>query len=162
MQSDDTTRGPSRGLILPRPDGTRVEVSEPFEIADEWVCVAKLVGKEHDLPWLGEDAPPEQEDEITHTLFMARGRGASSEQAVRDAMTQVERSTGRTSARIQMKTEPPRMRVNTPAKAVAKQDRVQQSRIRAATKSSAADSHPPSEPGWFARLFGRKKTPKVE
>jgi hypothetical protein len=144
-------------MVLPRADGTRVEVSEPFEIGDEWVCVAKLVGREHDLPWLGEEPP--EEDEVTHTLFMARGRGSSPEHAVRDAMSQVERSTEHTSLRIQLKTEPPTLRVHTPPRALARQARVQRSRIAAAAKRIEPSSEPP-EQGWLARIFGKKNSSK--
>lgn len=160
MESDDTTRRLTRGVVLPRSDGSRVEVSEPFEIGDEWACVAKLVGREHDLPWLGEEPRAEEENEVTHTLFMARGRGASPEEAVRDAMSQVERSTSRTSLRINLKTEPPLLRVTAPPKAVARQMRVQKSRVEAATKRAEQSSSPSVEPGWLARFFGKKKAPK--
>lgn len=148
-------------MVLPRADGSRVEVSEPFEIGEEeWACVAKLVGREHDLPWLGEEPRSEEDHEVTHTLFMAKGRGASPEEAVRDAMAQVERSTSRTSLRIQLKTEPPLLRVSTPPRTVARQKRVQKSREDAATKRAARDSSPAEEPGWLARFFGKKKEPK--
>ncbi len=135
-------------------------MSEPFEIGDEWVCVAKLVGREHDLPWLGEEPRDEEENEVTHTLFMARGRGTSPEQAVRDAMSQVERSTGPAPLRIHTKTEPPTRRVSLAPRAQARQARVQQSREAAVTKRTAPPSEPPAERGWLARFFGKKTTSK--
>jgi hypothetical protein len=147
-------------MVLPRPDGTRVEVSEPFEIGDEWACVAKLVGREHDLPWLGEEPRSEEDHEVTHTLFMAKGRGASPEEAVRDAMSQVERSTLRTSLRIHLKTEPPRLRVTAAPSALARQKRLQKSRENAVTKKAERDSTPAEREGWLARIFGKKKAPK--
>jgi hypothetical protein len=146
-------------MILPRPDGTRVEVSEPFEIGDEWACVAKLVGREHDLPWLGDEPRSEEGHEVTHTLFMAKGRGASPEEAVRDAMSQVERSTLRTSLRIQLKTEPPRRRVTAAPSTLALQKRVQKSREDAVTKKAERDATPAKRAGWLTRFFGKKKAP---
>ncbi|MEO6572244.1 MAG: hypothetical protein ABIP89_00295, partial [Polyangiaceae bacterium] len=132
---------------MPRADGTRVEVSEPFGIGDEWVCVAKLVGREHDLPWLGDEPRAEDDDEVTHTLFMARGRGTSPEQAVRDAMSQVERSTKHTSLQIHTKTEPPSRHVSILPRAKARQVRVQESRSAAAVNRADPRAEPvPSMP----------------
>ncbi|MEO6419760.1 MAG: hypothetical protein ABIP39_10155, partial [Polyangiaceae bacterium] len=104
--------------------------------------------------------------------FMARGRGTSPEQAVRDAMSQVERSTKHTSLKIHTKTEPPSRHVSIPPRAKARQARVQESRSAAAAKRADPRADPvtsippkpisqtPVERGWLARFFDTKKSPK--
>ncbi len=64
--------------------GTRVEVGEPIHLgpgAKPWMCAVKLVGQKRD------DLP--QEGEPTQTLLVRTGRGATPEEAQREAMAQL-------------------------------------------------------------------------
>jgi hypothetical protein len=61
--------------------GTRVEVSEPIHIGGEtpWMCAVKLVGHKG----------PELDSDQTQTLLVRTGRGATPEEAQRNAMGQL-------------------------------------------------------------------------
>jgi hypothetical protein len=64
--------------------GTRVEVGEPIHLgtgAKPWMCAVKLIGQKRD------DIP--QEPEPTQTLLVRTGRGATPEEAQREAMAQL-------------------------------------------------------------------------
>jgi hypothetical protein len=110
--------------------GTRVEVSEPIHTGGTapWMCAVKLVG--HKGPELDSDA--------TQTLLVRTGRGATPEEAQRNAMAQLTLVYGSpvdpppSPTISQMKTDPP-----------------------AAPRPSA----PPvkKKEGLLARLFGKKK-----
>jgi hypothetical protein len=65
--------------------GTRVEVGEPVNVGGDppWMCAVKLVGRKRDVP---ED--PEH-PEPTQTLLVRTGRGATPEDARRDAFAQL-------------------------------------------------------------------------
>ena len=65
--------------------GTRVEVGEPVKVGGDrpWMCAVKLVGQKRDVP---ED--PEH-PEPTQTLLVRTGRGATPEDARRDALAQL-------------------------------------------------------------------------
>ena len=65
--------------------GTRVEVGEPLRVGGDrpWMCAVKLVGQKRDVP---ED--PEH-PEPTQTLLVRTGRGATPEDARRDALAQL-------------------------------------------------------------------------
>jgi hypothetical protein len=65
--------------------GTRVEVGEPVHVGGDrpWMCAVKLVGQKRDVP---ED--PEH-PEPTQTLLVRTGRGATPEDARRDALAQL-------------------------------------------------------------------------
>jgi len=65
--------------------GTRVEVGEPVRVGGDrpWMCAVKLVGQKRDMP---ED--PEH-PEPTQTLLVRTGRGATPEDARRDALAQL-------------------------------------------------------------------------
>jgi len=65
--------------------GTRVEVGEPVKVGGDrpWMCAVKLVGQKRDVP---ED--PEH-PEPTQTLLVRTGRGATPEDARRDALSQL-------------------------------------------------------------------------
>jgi hypothetical protein len=65
--------------------GTRVEVGEPVNVGGDrpWMCAVKLVGQKRDVP---ED--PEH-PEPTQTLLVRTGRGATPEDARRDALAQL-------------------------------------------------------------------------
>ncbi|MDB4998824.1 MAG: hypothetical protein JWM74_6256 [Myxococcaceae bacterium] len=99
MGDEEDKTGTRRRMTVPFGDGAlRVELGEPFVVEDEdgrdeWVCIAKLLGREKPLPWLGVDEPPPvAEAEITHTMFLSQGRGGTPEAAIKDAMTQLERA----------------------------------------------------------------------
>jgi hypothetical protein len=63
--------------------GTRVEVGEPIRVGGDrpWMCAVKLVGRKRDEPV--EDSEP------TQTLLVRTGRGATAEDARRDALAQL-------------------------------------------------------------------------
>jgi len=65
--------------------GTRVEVGEPVRVGGDrpWMCAVKLVGQKRDLP-----DDPEHPDP-TQTLLVRTGRGATPEDARRDALAQL-------------------------------------------------------------------------
>jgi hypothetical protein len=74
---------PARGRFkVQHRGGTRVEVGEPVRIGGDlpWMCAVKLVGRKTDDP---EDGEP------TQTLLVRTGRGATPEDAQRDAMAQL-------------------------------------------------------------------------
>ncbi|MGD0525244.1 MAG: hypothetical protein ABSE49_08880 [Polyangiaceae bacterium] len=62
--------------------GAHVEVGEPINVGGDkpWMCAVKLVGKKRD-----ESA----EDEPTQTLLVRTGRGATAEDARREALSQL-------------------------------------------------------------------------
>lgn len=62
--------------------GARVEVGEPIRVGGDrpWMCAVKLVGRKRDEP---EDPEP------TQTLLVRTGRGATAEDARRDALAQL-------------------------------------------------------------------------
>jgi hypothetical protein len=65
--------------------GTRVEVGEPVRVGGDrpWMCAVKLVGQKRDVP-----DDPEHPDP-TQTLLVRTGRGATPEDARRDALAQL-------------------------------------------------------------------------
>ena len=65
--------------------GTRVEVGEPVKVGGDrpWMCAVKLVGQKRDMP----DDP--EHPEPTQTLLVRTGRGATPEDARRDALAQL-------------------------------------------------------------------------
>jgi hypothetical protein len=70
---------------VPHRGGTRVEVGEPIHVGGDrpWMCAVKLVGRKRDMP----DDP--EHPEPTQTLLVRTGRGASAEDARRDALAQL-------------------------------------------------------------------------
>jgi hypothetical protein len=70
---------------VPHRGGTRVEVGEPINVGGDrpWMCAVKLVGRKRDLPEDPEYLEP------TQTLLVRTGRGASAEDARRDALAQL-------------------------------------------------------------------------
>lgn len=62
--------------------GAHVEVGEPIHVGGErpWMCAVKLVGKKRDVS---------DEDEPTQTLLVRTGRGATAEDARREALSQL-------------------------------------------------------------------------
>ena len=85
MPSDEEKNGadsqPSGRFFVPHRGGTRVEVSEAIYIgsAGSWMCAVKLLGRKD----------PEVEAEATQTLLVRTGRGATPEEAQRNAMAQL-------------------------------------------------------------------------
>lgn len=75
-------------FFLQHRGGTRVEVGEPIHLGSgpkPWMCAVKLVGqKRDDVPEPDQDAP-----EPTQTLLVRTGRGATPEEAQREAMAQL-------------------------------------------------------------------------
>lgn len=67
---------------VPHRGGTHVEVGEPILVGGErpWMCAVKLVGKKRD---------PSEDPEPTQTLLVRTGRGATAEDARRDALAQL-------------------------------------------------------------------------
>ncbi len=118
---------------------TRVEVSEPIHTGgtNPWMCAVKLVGHKH------ADTEPEPDAEATQTLLVRTGRGATPEEAQRNAMAQLTLVYGSPvdpppSPMIsQMKTDPPAAMPET------------QSKIKAAA--------PAKKPSLLERLFGKRK-----
>ncbi|HEY8039399.1 MAG TPA: hypothetical protein VIF15_06375 [Polyangiaceae bacterium] len=62
--------------------GARVEVGEPINVGGErpWMCAVKLVGRKRE---------PSDDAEPTQTLLIRTGRGATPEDARRDALAQL-------------------------------------------------------------------------
>ncbi len=106
-REDDESSGPASGrTTIAHADGYSVEVGDPFCLeGGEWICVAKLMGREEraaaeeaaargdsSADWLEGDAPVPSSDgmTITHTMFLAQGHGRSAEEAVKDALSQVD------------------------------------------------------------------------
>jgi hypothetical protein len=118
-----------------------VEVSEPIHTGgtNPWMCAVKLVGRKTSAP------EPDPDAEATQTLLVRTGRGATPEEAQRNAMAQLTLVYGSPvdpppSPMIsQMKTEPPA--------AMPAVD------VRAKVKAPT----PTKKPGLLERLFGKRK-----
>lgn len=112
--------------------GARVEVSEAIHTggAIPWMCAVKLIGRKG----------PEVDADSTQTLLVRTGRGATPEEAQRNAMAQLTLVYGSpvdpppSPTISQMKTDPP-----------------------PAERERPAPVDPPKRPSFFDRLFGRKK-----
>lgn len=114
--------------------GTHVEVGEAIHVGGErpWMCAVKLVGKKRD----------ESEDpEPTQTLLVRTGRGATAEDARRDALAQLTLVYG-------SPVEPP------PAPIISQKpsDPPPPSPPPAASTSAGAGA----KRSWLSRLLGRK------
>ena len=113
-------------FFVPHRGGTRVEVSEPIHCGGQtpWLCAVKLVGRKG----------PEVDAEATQTLLVRTGRGATPEEAQRNALSQLTLVYGSpvepapSTTIMQKKTDPP-----------------------------SAPVEPPKRPSIFARMFGKKK-----
>jgi len=127
----------TRRFQVPHRGGTRVEVGEPIHVGGDrpWMCAVKLVGRKRDVQ---ED--PEQ-PEPTQTLLVRTGRGASAEDARRDAIAQLTLVYG-------SPVEPP------PAAVIVQKP---SDPPPAAPSGGRADSStsPPARRGWLSRLMGR-------
>jgi hypothetical protein len=81
---DDEEESKSRTgrFHVPHRGGTHVEVGEPIHVGGDrpWMCAVKLVGKKRD---------PSEDGEPTQTLLVRTGRGATAEDARRDALAQL-------------------------------------------------------------------------
>ena len=77
---------------VPHRGGARIEVGEPIKVggAKPWMCAVKLVGQKRDDSAGGEKDPrpgaDTAEPEPTQTLLVRTGRGATPEEAQREAM----------------------------------------------------------------------------
>jgi hypothetical protein len=83
---DDISESPrsrTGPFFVPHRGGTRVEVSEPIHCGGEkpWLCAVKLVGRK------GPDV--DVDVEATQTLLVRTGRGATPEEAQRNALSQL-------------------------------------------------------------------------
>jgi hypothetical protein len=81
-------------FVLPHRGGTQVEVGKPICVGGDrpWLCAVKLVGRKNGPD--GADAPDdadlvEGQADVTQTLLVRTGRGASPEEAQRDAIAQL-------------------------------------------------------------------------
>ena len=117
---------------------TRVEVSEPIHTGgtNPWMCAVKLVGHK--------TSEPEPDAEATQTLLVRTGRGATPEEAQRNAMAQLTLVYGSpvdpppSPLISQMKTDPPA--------AMPEEE-----------SRTAATAPPPRKRSLLDRLFGRRK-----
>jgi hypothetical protein len=177
---DDKTTGSRRRVTVPFGDGAmRVELGEPFSVEDddgrdEWVCIAKLLGREKPLPWLGVEAPPPvTEAEITHTMFLSQGRGESPEAAIKDAMGQLERAHPRDPLIRRKQSKPPatqatQVTVRSPSKSskpskpqpdLDEQTRRQRAAEEPTQTTLRSEPKPPKAAPlpWLSRLWQRNK-----
>ena len=95
---DHEPRSRGQRFQVPHRDGTRVEVGEAIHVGGErpWMCAVKLVGQRRELQEDGrhgalEDLIGDHGDppEPTQTLLVRTGRGATAEDARRDALGQL-------------------------------------------------------------------------
>jgi hypothetical protein len=111
--------------------GAHVEVGEPINVGGErpWMCAVKLVGKKRDVS---------DEDEPTQTLLVRTGRGATAEDARREALSQLTLVYG-------SPVEPP------PSPIISQKP----SDPPPPSLSSTRETGPPAARGWFARMIER-------
>lgn len=128
----------TRRFQVPHRGGTRVEVGEPIHVGGDrpWMCAVKLVGRKRDMP---ED--PDQ-PEPTQTLLVRTGRGASAEDARRDALAQLTLVYG-------SPVEPP------PAAVIVQKPSDPPPAMPAAGRADAPTVGPPAPRGWLSRLMAR-------
>jgi hypothetical protein len=81
-EADDGPKSRTGRFQVPHRGGTRVEVGEPIHVGGDrpWMCAVKLVGRKRD---------PSEDPEPTQTLLVRTGRGATAEDARRDALAQL-------------------------------------------------------------------------
>jgi len=127
-EEGETQRSRTGAFFVPHRDGARVEVSEPIPLGPkEWLCAVKLVGKK----------VLDVEGEPTQTLLVRTGRGSTPEEAQRHAMAQLTLMYG-------TPVGPPPMALIT-----QKPSDPPPSVVEAAPVTK--------RPGFFARLFGKKR-----
>ena len=80
--AEDSPKVRTGRFHLPHRGGTRVEVGEPILLGGPkpWMCAVKLVGQKRD---------DEPDTDATQTLLVRTGRGATPEEAQREAMSQL-------------------------------------------------------------------------
>lgn len=123
---EDSPKSRTGRFFVPHRGGARVEVSEPIHVGGDtpWMCAVKLVGRKG----------PDVDTDATQTLLVRTGRGATPEEAQRNALSQLTLVYGSPvdppphATIVQKKTDPP---------------------------PPAPD--PPPRPSLFARLLGKKK-----
>ena len=79
MSDFDEEPKTSKRFQLKHREGMRVEVGEPVHIGGEkpWLCAVKLIGRE------------DPDTDATQTLYIRAGRGATPEEAQRNALAQL-------------------------------------------------------------------------
>ena len=109
--------------------GAHVEVGEAVHVGGErpWMCAVKLVGRKRDVS---------DDDEPTQTLLVRTGRGASAEDARREALSQLTLVYG-------SPVEPPPSPI------------ISQKPSDPPPPSRTAPTQAPPALGWLARLIGR-------
>jgi hypothetical protein len=141
---------------VPHRGGTRVEVGEPIHVGGErpWMCAVKLVGRKRDMP---EDP---DHPEPTQTLLVRTGRGATAEDARRDALAHLTLVYGSpvepppSPVILEKPSDPP----PPPGRRAADVPTVPPQRDRARARSDASADHDGrlgDRRGWFARLVAR-------
>src|SRR3954471_24778416 len=80
--AEDSPKQRTGRFELAHRGGTRVEVGEPILLGGPkpWMCAVKLVGQKRD---------DEPDQDATQTLLVRTGRGATPEEAQREAMAQL-------------------------------------------------------------------------
>jgi hypothetical protein len=81
-EDEEESKSRTGRFHVPHRGGTHVEVGEPILVGGDrpWMCAVKLVGKKRD---------PSEDPEPTQTLLVRTGRGATAEDARRDALAQL-------------------------------------------------------------------------
>jgi hypothetical protein len=81
-QEEEEPRSRTGRFNVQHRGGAHVEVGEPIHVGGErpWMCAVKLVGRKRDIS---------DEDEPTQTLLVRTGRGATAEDARREALSQL-------------------------------------------------------------------------
>jgi len=79
---EEAPKGRTGRFSVQHRGGTHVEVGEPIHLGGErpWMCAVKLVGRKRDV---SDDPEP------TQTLLLRTGRGATPDDARRDALSQL-------------------------------------------------------------------------
>jgi hypothetical protein len=110
--------------------GAHVEVGEPIHLGGErpWMCAVKLIGRKRDIS---------DEDEPTQTLLVRTGRGATAEDARREALSQLTLVYG-------SPVEPP------PSPIIS-----QKPSDPPPSSTRSAETVAPAARGWFARMIDR-------
>lgn len=123
---EDSPKSRTGRFYVQHRGGARVEVSEPIRVGGEtpWLCAVKLVGRKG----------PDVDTDATQTLLVRTGRGATPEEAQRNALAQLTLVYG-------SPVDPPPLAtiVNKP------------------TDPPPPPPSPPLRPSLFMRLFGKKK-----
>jgi hypothetical protein len=142
MDDWDENEPPSRTgrFHLAHRGGSRVEVGEPIHVGGDkpWLCAVKLLGRDEQ----------ESDGEATQTLFVRSGRGATADEARRNALAALSLVVGSPvgpppEPRISRKvTDPPPSSI-----------RPVDGPLPYVQTNVPRDA---AQPGWISRLFGKK------